>query len=117
MVKLGTVATCKFRKFKGCHRTQLHHSKEERSMRFSTSSIELQKVLGNIGGVIPTRSTLPILENFMFEVTDNKLQLTATDLDTSMSVNLPVKNGENGTIAVPATRLMETVRALPNTES
>jgi DNA polymerase-3 subunit beta len=85
-------------------------------MRFSASSIELQKVLGNIGGVIPTRSTLPILENFLFEVSDNKLQLTATDLDTSMSVNMPVKNGENGTIAVPAKRLMETVRALPNTD-
>ena len=85
-------------------------------MRFSASSIELQRVLGNIGGVIPTRSTLPILENFLFEVSDNRLHITATDLDTSMSVSLQVKNGENGTIAVPAKRLMETVRALPSTE-
>jgi len=85
-------------------------------MIFSASSIDLQRVLGNIGGVIPARTTLPILENFLFEVSDNHLNITATDLDTSMSVSLPVKNGENGTMAVPAKRLMETVRALPNTE-
>jgi DNA polymerase III subunit beta len=85
-------------------------------MRFSASSIELQKILGNIGGVIPARSTVPILENFLFEISDNRLLVTATDLDTSMTVNLPVKSGENGTVAVPAKRLMETVRALPNTD-
>ncbi len=85
-------------------------------MKFSSSSVELQKVLGSIGGVIPTRSTLPILENFLFEVSDNRLHITATDLDTSMSVALQVKNGENGTLAVPAKRLLETVRSLPNTD-
>src|SRR6266852_2778184 len=85
-------------------------------MRFSASSVELQRVLGNIGGVIPARSVSPILENFLFEVSDKSLHVTATDLDTSMSVTMPVKNGENGTVAVPAKRLMETVRAPPNAE-
>jgi DNA polymerase-3 subunit beta len=85
-------------------------------MKFSVSSSELQKVLGNISGVIPSKSTLPILENFLFEVSGNRLEITATDLDISMSVSLPVKDTENGKIAVPAKRLAETVRALPNTE-
>ena len=85
-------------------------------MRFTALTAELQKVLGNVGGVIPSRSTLPILENFLFEVSNNHLQITATDLDTSMSMSLPVKDTEAGTIAVPAKRLAETVRSLPNTE-
>jgi len=83
-------------------------------MKFLTSSTELQKALGNIGGVIPSKSPLPILENFLFQVSENKLKITATDLDTSMSVNLKVKGSEDGVVAIPAKRLFETVRALPS---
>ncbi|MBI1803341.1 MAG: DNA polymerase III subunit beta [Ignavibacteria bacterium] len=85
-------------------------------MKFLTHSSELQKVLANVGSVIPAKSTLPILENFLFEISRDKLTITATDLDTSMSVTMPVKNTQDGKIAVPAKRLSETVRSLPNTE-
>ena len=83
-------------------------------MKFSTTSTELQKILGNIGGVIPAKTTLPILENFLFQLQKDNLKITATDLDISMSVDLTVRGSEDGTLAIPAKRLFETVRSLPN---
>ena len=85
-------------------------------MKFYVQTYDLQKVLSIISGVIPSKSTLPILENFLFEVIDSTLNITATDLDISMSVSLKIKSGANGKIAVPAKRLLETMRSLPNTE-
>ena len=85
-------------------------------MKFSAQSSELQKILANVGSVIPSKSTLPILENFLFEISKGKLTITATDLDTSMTVSLPVTNAQDGKIAVPARRLSETVRSLPATD-
>jgi hypothetical protein len=82
-------------------------------MKFSVPIAELQKHFGNVGSVIPTRSTLPILENFLFEVTGNKLKIVATDLDTAISVSVAVKGTKDGKMAIPAKRLMDTVRALP----
>ena len=85
-------------------------------MKFSVASGELQKCLTNVGGVIPAKSTLPILENFLFELNGNELKITATDLEISMSVQLEVKGSRNGKMAVPAKKLMETVRSLPLTQ-
>lgn len=86
-------------------------------MKFSVASGELQKCLANVGGVIPSKSTLPILENFLFDLEDKKLTITATDLEISMSVTLTVKDASrNGKIAVPAKKFLETVRALPLTD-
>ncbi|HLF14374.1 MAG TPA: DNA polymerase III subunit beta [Bacteroidota bacterium] len=82
-------------------------------MKFSVPVAELQKHFGNVGSVIPTRSTLPILENFLFEVTGNKLKIIGTDLDTAMTVSVSINGMKDGKMAVPAKRLMDTVRALP----
>jgi DNA polymerase-3 subunit beta len=82
-------------------------------MKFSTSSSQLQKILGNVAGVIPAKSTLPILENFLFEVSGDTLNISATDLDTSMSVSMKVSDAQDGKITVPAKRLSETMRTLP----
>lgn len=82
-------------------------------MKFSSSSTELQKALGTVGGVIPSKSTLPILENFLFHLAGDQLKITATDLDISMSITIKVKGTEDGTIAIPAKRLFETIRSLP----
>lgn len=85
-------------------------------MKFSAPSNDLQKVLGNVASVIPAKSTLPILENFLFEVSKSSLTITATDLDTSISTTIKVNNSSDGKIAVPARRFSETIRSLPNTE-
>ncbi len=84
-------------------------------MKFSVPSSDLQKALAKTISVVPTRSTLPILENLLFEIHSNNLKITATDLEISISVSLEVKGTENGTIAIPAKRIFDTVRALPET--
>jgi len=83
-------------------------------MKFSSTSTDLQRVLGNISGVIPAKSTLPILENYLFELSKDQLKITTTDLDISMTITLNVKGLEDGSVAIPAKKLFETVRSLPN---
>lgn len=85
-------------------------------MKFTVGSNELQKALSKISGVVPAKSTLPILENILFQLSKNTLDLAATDLEISMSTSLDVKGGEDGSIAMPAKRLMETIRSLPEVQ-
>jgi len=84
-------------------------------MKFSVRSSDLQKALSKTVSVVPTRSTLPILENLLFDIHANTLKITATDLEISVSVSLEVQGGQNGTIAIPAKKIFDTVRALPDT--
>ena len=84
-------------------------------MKFSANSTELQRTLNKLGGVIPSKSTMPILENILFELSGDKLTLTATDLAISLTVVMDVKGMEDGKIAIPAKRLLDTVRSLPDT--
>ena len=85
-------------------------------MKFSSPCNEIQKALSSVGSVVPAKSTLPILENFLFELSKNSLTISATDLDISMSLTLQVKGVEDGKIAVPAKRLSETIRSLTTTD-
>jgi DNA polymerase III subunit beta len=85
-------------------------------MKFTVESNELQKALMKISGVVPSKSTLPILENILFILSSNSLKLIATDLEISMSAILDVRGSEDGSIAVPAKRVMDTLRALPETQ-
>ena len=61
-------------------------------MRFVVSSAQLLKNLQKISGVISTNTVLPILEDFLFDIEKNKLTITATDLDTTMSVGMEVES-------------------------
>ncbi|MBI3189693.1 MAG: DNA polymerase III subunit beta [Ignavibacteriales bacterium] len=81
-------------------------------MKFSVSTPDLQKHLGSISGVIPTKSTLPILENFLFEVSGNELDITATDLEMYTTIRVNVEGKDKGKFVIPAKRLLETVRSL-----
>ncbi|UXX78316.1 DNA polymerase III subunit beta [Reichenbachiella carrageenanivorans] len=82
-------------------------------MKFIVSSSYLLKQLSAINGVITTNPVVPILENFLFEIADGKLTITASDLQTSMITELEVEAKENGNIAVPSKILLETLRNLP----
>lgn len=90
------------------------YSVEDR-MKFTVETGDLLKALLRTNNVVPSKSTLPILENILFELTGNTLTVTATDLEVSMSVSISVKGNTDGKIAVPAKRLMETVRSLSET--
>ncbi len=82
-------------------------------MKFIVSSSALLKQLSSINGVITTNPVVPILENFLFEINEGKLVVTASDLQTSMITELEVESKENGNIAVPARILLDTLKNLP----
>jgi DNA polymerase-3 subunit beta len=82
-------------------------------MKFIVSSSALLKQLSAINGVVTTNPVVPILENFLFEIKDGILTITASDLQTSMMTEIEVEAKEDGNIAVPAKILIETLKNLP----
>jgi len=82
-------------------------------MKFSVSSSDLLKQLQIVGGAIGSNPVLPILEDFLFEIADNMLTISATDLETSIVTTIEVMSDGNGTIAVPAKILLDTLKELP----
>ncbi len=82
-------------------------------MKFIVSSSALLKQLVSINGVITTNPIVPILENFLFEISEGKLKITASDLQTSMITELSVESKEAGSIAIPARILLDTLKNLP----
>jgi len=82
-------------------------------MKFIVSSSALLKQISAINGVITTNPVVPILENFLFEIQDGLLTITASDLQTSMITEIDVESSENGNIAVPARILLDTLKNLP----
>ena len=83
-------------------------------MKFIVSSSALLKQLSSINGVVSSNPVVPILENFLFEINNSTLTITASDLETSMITELPVEARENGRIAAPAKILLETLKNLPD---
>lgn len=79
-------------------------------MKFIVSSSQLLKQLQILGGVINTNNTLPILDNFLFELSANDLRISASDLETTMSTSLEVESDESGAIAVPARLLLDILK-------
>ena len=83
-------------------------------MKFIISSTTLLKSLQKISGVLSTSSTLPILEDFLFELKEDTLTITASDLETTISVMVkPEKADDAGAVAIPARQLLETLKTFP----
>lgn len=82
-------------------------------MRFIVSTSTLLKHLQAVSGALSNSAVLPILENFLFEIRDTTLIISATDLQTSMTTSLPVESKEGGKIAVPSKILLDTLKTLP----
>lgn len=88
-------------------------------MKFNASTADLQEALTTVNGAVPSKSTMPILECILFEQERDRLRLSATDLEISIIERLPVQFESNGAaddarVAVPAKRLLDTIRALPD---
>ena len=83
-------------------------------MRFIVSTSVLLKQLQAVNGASSSSTVLPILENFLFEIKDNVLTISATDLQNSMVTFLQVESKEEGRIAVPAKILLDTLKTLPD---
>jgi len=82
-------------------------------MHFTVSKSILQKGLQKVVGVIPAKTTIPILENVLLELQGNKLQITGTDLEICISTEIEVNADMDGACAVPAKALNEILRELP----
>jgi DNA polymerase-3 subunit beta len=82
-------------------------------MKFTASSTDLSKALSKVINVVPTKSTLPILENILLELSGNSLRITASDMELSISLDIQVNGMEDGKVALAARKFHEMVRALP----
>ena len=85
-----------------------------KQMKFIVSSSALLKQLQQINGVIGSNNVLPILEDFLFEIDNNKLTVVATDLETVMKIHLDIEAKDNGRVCIPAKILMDSLKNLPN---
>ena len=83
-------------------------------MKFIVSSSQLLKQLQVLGGVINSSNTLPILDNFLFELDQHDLKISASDLETTMSTSIEVESESEGSIAVSARLLLDTLKTFPN---
>ncbi|WP_347173765.1 DNA polymerase III subunit beta [Polaribacter uvawellassae] len=83
-------------------------------MKFIVSSSQLLKQLQVLGGVINSNNTLPILDNFLFELSKNELKVSASDLETTMSAVVEVESDSKGSIAVSARLLLDTLKTFPD---
>lgn len=84
------------------------------NMNFITSSTALLRHLQSISGVLSTSNTLPILDNFLFEISDNQLIISASDLETTMRTSMEVEANGEGKIAIPAKLLLDVLKNLPD---
>jgi DNA polymerase III subunit beta len=84
-------------------------------MKFIISSTLLLKNLQAIQGVISANNTLPILDDFLFELDNNQLTITSSDLETTMRVTVNTDMAEEaGSIAIPARILVDTLKTFPD---
>jgi len=84
-------------------------------MEFKVNSKELEKLLSKIIPAVPSRTPMPILENFMFEIKDGLLTVYATDLEISLKSSLKIVAEENLKILLPAKLLYDVVKSLKDT--
>lgn len=79
-------------------------------MKFIVSSGELWKALQTVSGVISSSQSRPILENYLFELNENNLKITASDGETTLVTSVEVKSDDTGKIAVPAKTIQDLIK-------
>jgi DNA polymerase-3 subunit beta len=87
---------------------------EPNPMRFSLQREVLLKPLAQVVNVVERRQTLPVLANLLARVDGDLLSLTGTDLEVEMVARTKVEDAESGETTIPARKLFEIVRALPD---
>lgn len=84
-------------------------------MKLIISSSELLRGVTAVSKAIPAKSPLPILENFLFKLKDNLLEITASDTELTLRTKIEVESTvEDGQIAVPAKHIIELLKELPD---
>ena len=82
-------------------------------MKFTITRETLLTPLQQVIGVVEKRQTLPILSNVLLKLADGQLELTGTDLEVQLVTRTTVESGEDGAITVPARKLLDICRLLP----
>ena len=86
-------------------------------MKFIVSSSYLLKQLQVLGSVINSSNTLPILDNFLFELDHKNLSVSASDLETTMSATLEIDSTSKGSVAVPAAKIVLLIAVAKTSEA
>jgi DNA polymerase-3 subunit beta len=85
-------------------------------MEFSTKKSELLKELNLTQGVVEKKTTIPILSNLLLEFEGSNLRISATDLELGLRCGCAAKVKKDGAGTVPAKRLLEIIRSLPEAD-
>src|SRR5471030_124243 len=85
-------------------------------MEFTVSKADLVRELSLSQGVVEKKTTIPILSNVLLEAREDRLYLTATDLDLGLRTSCPAKVKKEGSGTIPARRLLDYVRLLPDAD-
>ncbi len=83
-------------------------------MKFTISREVLLQPLSQVIGVVERRQTLPVLANFMLAARDGRLTVTGTDMEVELISSVPADISQDGEITVPARKLVDIVKALPD---
>jgi DNA polymerase-3 subunit beta len=89
---------------------------ETTTMEITVSKFELLRELTATQGVVERKTTIPILSNYLFEAGGDKLSLTATDLDLSLRTSCTAKVKKEGSCTIPARKLHDYVKLLPDAD-
>ena len=83
------------------------------NLEITVSRAELLRELTAAQSVVERKTTIPILSNFLFEASDDKLTITATDLDQSLNTSCAAKVKKPGACTIPARKLYDYIKLLP----
>ena len=86
------------------------------TMEITVSKFELLRELTATQGVVERKTTIPILSNYLLEAAGDKLSLTATDLDLSLRTSCAAKVKKEGSCTIPARKLYDYVKLLPDAD-
>ncbi|MGO9863600.1 MAG: DNA polymerase III subunit beta [Terriglobales bacterium] len=86
------------------------------TMEITVSKFEVLRELTATQGVVERKTTIPILSNYLFEAAGDKLSLTATDLDLSLRTSCNAKVKKEGACTIPARKLHDYVKLLPDAD-
>ena len=83
-------------------------------MKFTAEREHILAALQAAIGVVERRQTMPILANVLLSAKDNRLAVTATDLEVELVAGADIKSGSDGAITVPGRKLLDICRSLPD---
>jgi len=83
-------------------------------MNFTITRQNLHNGLAAVSASIPSKTTLPVLSNILFEARDGEVRMSGTDLDVAVRVRVPAEVKQAGSLTAPGKKLQEIVRELPD---